>query len=112
MNEYFVLEKKKNFFKVRFLNNITVENSQKIKEALNKMLMLKNAKIIVDFSNVYFIDSNGLGIIISLIQKARTYNNKLIFININALIKDILDITKVNRLMNILDTYEEAKIML
>ncbi|WP_129409326.1 STAS domain-containing protein [Marinitoga lauensis] len=109
MNKYCSFEEEDNIKVLRFLTNITVENSGYIKERLEFFLSFENKEIIVDFSDVYFIDSNGLGVIISLIQRARKYNNKLIFINVNSLIKNILDITKVNRLMNILDTYEEAK---
>ncbi|WGS65285.1 STAS domain-containing protein [Marinitoga aeolica] len=109
MNRYCIFNEENNIKILRFLTNITVENSGYIKERLEKFLSFENKEIIIDFSDVYFIDSNGLGVIISLIQRARKYNNRLIFINVNSLIKNILDITKVNRLMNILDTYEEAK---
>ncbi|AEX86160.1 hypothetical protein XO10_08770 [Marinitoga sp. 1135] len=109
MKKYCDIEKFNNYYLLKFNDNLNIENGKFVKKQLEEILDIKDSNIIVDFSNVYYMDSNGLGIIITLIQKARHFNNKLIFININSMIKNILKITKVINLMLILDTIEEAK---
>ncbi len=57
----------------------------------------------IDLSNVRFINSTGIGVLVSLLTKFRNQGGELVLINPSAQIRKLLIITKLNAIFTIAD---------
>ncbi len=62
----------------------------------------------IDISDVRFINSSGIGVLITLLTKFRNVDGEVILINPSEQVKKLLIITKLNAIFTIVDTKEEA----
>lgn len=65
-------------------------------------------RCIIDISDVRFINSSGIGILITILTKLRNKEGELILINPSEQVKKLLIITKLNAIFNVLVNREEA----
>ena len=63
---------------------------------------------IIDLENVEWMNSSGLGILISTVTVLRNNNGSLRLINVSDKIKNLLKITKLNTVFTLHDNYEQA----
>lgn len=99
---------KNNQLIVSFLDcdRIDTTNLKIIKEQLLPVVSeINNSSIkeeqVLDFENINFIDSSGLSMIINLYKNLSEHDKTLKIINVNELITDIFDVTKLNTFVNI-----------
>jgi anti-sigma B factor antagonist len=62
----------------------------------------------IDISEVRFINSSGIGVLITLLTKFRNVEGEVVLINPSEQVKKLLIITKLNAIFTIVDTKEEA----
>jgi len=66
-------------------------------------------KIILDFTNVQFISSQAIGIVISMHKKlGELRNSRLLLCGINAKLLQLLQITRLDKLLTVKPTQKEA----
>ena len=83
--------------------------SRAIREEIDEILMTKSVKnIIFDFKNINFMDSSGIGVIIGRYKKISNEGGRVSVINISSRVKKIFDLSGLNKIIGIYDTYEEA----
>lgn len=80
------------------------ELKQKVLDALEK----GEKKIVVDFSNTGYIDSSGLGVLVSLAKKLREEGGELLLAGLNPDLRTLFELTKLDTLFNITDSADEA----
>ena len=71
--------------------------------------MSEGTNVLIDLSKMIHIDSSGLGVLVQVLQKAKASGGKVILAALQAGPKIVFDITKVNRVFEIVPTVEEAK---
>jgi anti-sigma B factor antagonist len=62
----------------------------------------------IDISEVRFINSSGIGVLITMLTKFRNIDGEVVLINPSEQVKKLLIITKLNAIFTIVDTREEA----
>ena len=60
-------------------------------------------KIVFDFSNISFMDSAGIGMVLGRYKLAKMLNGDLEIINVNKSMKKIFDMSGVSRIINIVE---------
>lgn len=63
--------------------------------------------ILVDFSNVTFMDSSGLGALVKALKILKTAEVELFLCSINEQIKMLFELTSMDEYFSILDNHEE-----
>ena len=63
---------------------------------------------IIDISEVRYINSSGIGVLITILTKFRNKGGEVYLINPSENVKKLLIITKLNGIFNISDTIEDA----
>lgn len=63
---------------------------------------------VMDLTELQHINSSGLGVLITLLTKARKVSGEVVLTNPSEFINNILIITKLNSVFNIFDSTEEA----
>ena len=66
-------------------------------------------KIIIDLSEMQYMNSTGLSILINIFTQARNKGGEVVITNIPEKINQLLVITKLNSIFNIEETVEDAK---
>ncbi len=62
----------------------------------------------IDISDVRFINSSGIGVLITLLTKFRNKGGDLVLVNPSEQVNKLLIITKLNAIFSIVNTREEA----
>jgi len=65
--------------------------------------------VLFDLSKMVHIDSSGLGVLVQVLQKAKSLNGKVILAALQPGPKIVFDITKVSRVFEIVPTLDDAK---
>jgi anti-sigma B factor antagonist len=87
-------------------------NGPGIIELLNNQINEGNIKAIIDISEVRYMNSSGIGVLITILTKLRNKGGEVVLLNPSEQVKKLLLITKLNNIFNIFDTKEEAEAFL
>ncbi|WP_024620850.1 anti-sigma F factor antagonist [Metaclostridioides mangenotii] len=83
--------------------------ASEIREELDSLLNANQVRnIVFDFEKINFMDSSGIGVIIGRYKKISNEGGKVSVININDRVKKIFDLSGLNKIISIYETYEEA----
>lgn len=85
------------------------ENGPEIIESVNDTLSNKIIKCVADISEVRYINSSGIGVLITILTKFRNKGGEVIIVNPSEHVKKLLVITKLNAIFSIVDTIDDAK---
>ncbi|OGF67459.1 MAG: hypothetical protein A2Y62_18085 [Candidatus Fischerbacteria bacterium RBG_13_37_8] len=76
--------------------------------SLKKELDKKAHCLMIDFSEVNYIDSNGIGELVGYLEKFKELGSQLILLQPQKRIRDLLQITRLNTIFPIFLSEEEA----
>lgn len=94
-------DKLKKSYVVLYLKGKLDSNAENIiKEETNKFLK-KKKNIIMDLSKISFINSSGLGILVSVLKKCKNENLKLYLVNLKPYVKELINSSQLNRIFDI-----------
>jgi len=79
------------------------EESNSFREKVKSLLAAGKKKIVLNLSNVSYIDSAGLGTLVATFHSARSQGATLKLANLGSKFKEVLQVTK---LMTFFDTYD------
>lgn len=83
------------------LSRFTLAVIEKVKHELKPILIQENTKMILDMKDINFIDSSGIGCIISLVKVAKNNGSALILCNLNKDVADIIDLLHLHMILDI-----------
>ena len=67
-----------------------------------------NAKILLDMTNVEFVDSAGLGTIVATLKHLRASGGDLTICSVHKTVRALFELVRMHRLVEIYDTRNEA----
>lgn len=88
--------------------NLEAVNSREFKNQLVESINQGHHAIVINLSKVEFIDSSGLGSLISILKLLTTQKGSLAFCEIQEPVKRIFTLTRLNQVFSIFPTEEEA----
>jgi anti-sigma B factor antagonist len=87
---------------------LIVGNRQELKQKVMEELERGARKFLIDFSSTGYIDSSGLGVLVSLSKKIREQGGELRLANLNEDLRTLFELTKLDTLFHIASNREEA----
>lgn len=87
---------------------LIVGNRQELKERMLEALDHGARKLLVDFTKTGYIDSSGLGVLVSLSKKIREQGGELRLAALNEDLRTLFELTKLDTLFQIADSREQA----
>lgn len=95
---------------LKFEGEIIFENSNQLKEeAKNKLSKKKKIKnLIVDLTQVPYLDSSGVGVLLSLFKFIHKKGGKIAISNPNDKIRRVFEVTKMTEIIPAYKNVEEA----
>ena len=94
---------------VRIKDKITFEHCPSLQNRLEPILEGNVRLVIVDFRDVPFIDSSGIGEILRLFKLLRDRNGELVLINPNQKLRDLFTMYRFEKFMKIRNEVEPGK---
>lgn len=104
-------------FTVKKANDVTifevegtliVGNRQELKQKVIEEIEGGAKKVLVDFAKTTYIDSSGLGVLVSLAKKIRESGGDLRLANLNDDLQTLFELTKLDTLFQISESRERA----
>jgi anti-sigma B factor antagonist len=87
---------------------LIVGNRQDLKQQVLEQLESGDRKFVIDFAKTGYIDSSGLGVLVSLSKKIREQGGELRLSNLNDDLRTLFELTKLDTLFRIADSKEQA----
>ena len=87
---------------------LIVGNRQELKQKVLNELENGARKFVIDFANTGYIDSSGLGVLVSLSKKIREQDGQLRLASLNEDLRTLFELTKLDTLFEITESREEA----
>jgi anti-sigma B factor antagonist len=87
---------------------LIVGNRHDLKSKVVEAMDQGESKFVIDFSETGYIDSSGLGVLVSLSKKIREAGGDLRLAGLNDDLRTLFELTKLDTLFTILDSAEEA----
>ena len=93
---------------VQVEGQLIVGNRQDLKQKVLDALEKGGRKFVIDFTRTGYIDSSGLGVLVSLSKKIRELGGDLRLAGLNEDLQTLFELTKLDTLFSITRTPEEA----
>lgn len=90
-------DNERNIWIVKPVGEVDIYTSPKLKEKLLKSLKEKETDLLIDGEKLDYIDSTGLGVLISILKKVKESENNIILINLKSNIRKLFDITGLDK---------------
>jgi anti-sigma B factor antagonist len=83
-------------------------NGPGLVEVLNEHISKGVNKCIIDISEVRYMNSSGIGVLITILTKLRNKEGEVVLLNPSEQVKKLLVITKLNNIFSTFESKEEA----
>ena len=95
---------------ISFVGRVNLEGEISIafKDRLKALVTDASARVIVDLGNVGFVDSQGLGALISCLKVMRQGEGSFVLTNLSEPVEAVLRITRLIRVFDVQPTVEDA----
>ena len=87
---------------------LVVSNRQDLKQRVLDEIDKGTTKVLVDFAHAWYIDSSGLGVLVSLAKRIRETGGDLRLANLNEDLQTLFELTKLDTLFQISETRDGA----
>jgi anti-sigma B factor antagonist len=87
---------------------IDLYNAPEIKDIINKLIEEQKYNVIINLEKVSYIDSSGIGALISSLSNLKKYQGGLKIINVYASVRKVFELTKLTSFFEIFDSEDDA----
>ncbi len=87
---------------------IDLYNAPKLKEVVKKNVETQKYNIIINLSKVSYIDSSGIGALISSLSNLKKYQGGLKLVKVMGSVKKVFELTKLTNFFEIFEEEESA----
>jgi anti-sigma B factor antagonist len=87
---------------------IDLHASPALRAKLQSLAGAKPPALLLDFTNVAYIDSSGLATLVEYVRAARAFGGKTLLFGLQPKVKMLFELVRLNELFTITDTRESA----
>jgi len=89
--------------------DIDLQHSPKLRTHLQTKIQAKTPALLVNFTEVSYIDSSGLATLVAYFQGSRPYSGKIALACMSPRVKSVFDLVRLSEVFPIFPTLDEAK---
>lgn len=86
---------------------LDIDASNNLRREIDNLLANSCKNILLNFADVSFMNSSGLGALVAILKNVRTQGGKLYLCSISDRVKIIFSLSKLDRVFQIFDSQEE-----
>lgn len=102
------IEKKNKVTILHLAGNLDADSVPTFKKEAYKIVQEGCATLVIDCHSLDFVDSMGLGAMISLLRRARTQQGDVKIAGLNQEVRSVFEITRLHRLFDIAPDWQTA----
>ncbi|MGQ9628749.1 MAG: STAS domain-containing protein [bacterium] len=102
------IEEKENVAVMRLGMEIAIREAMDLKEEVERAIERGFKYILLDFSNVEFMDSSGLGAVIGVKRRLKLKDGNFGIFGLNKRVEDLIKMVKLDRIIPIFESEEEG----
>src|SRR5512133_1488083 len=87
---------------------LDAHNSDDLKVEMNRLFESGTKNLVIDLKEVRFVDSSGLGALVSGFKNASTRQGSIKLCSLQAQVKSMFELTRLHRVFDIFQTIDEA----
>ena len=87
---------------------LDAHNSDELKVEMNRLFESGMKDLLVDLKEVRFIDSSGLGVLVSGFKNAATHQGSIKLCSLQTQVKSMFELTRLHRVFDVYQTIDEA----
>lgn len=106
--KYNFVEQENSFILTLIGKIMSEEDIRDVNDAVQKHLDIHHGNLIMDFSQLTYINSTGINFVMRTLTKTRIKNGDLILFGINGIVESLFKMTKLNEIYTIYSSQEEA----
>lgn len=92
----------------RVNGDIDINSSPDVKKSFDEAVRDKKDKIVINLSEVNYVDSSGLATLVEILKNIRPYGGKMKITNLSSKVKGLFEITKLDKLFDLTDEENDA----
>ncbi len=105
----YTFERKENHIELSFEGDVTLEHSFDFKDEIKEKIAKENCnQVIIDLEKVPFMDSSGLGMLISFFKDINEKQGIIVYYGVHDYLKKLLALVKLDQVFVIRDDKEAA----
>lgn len=89
-------------------DRLDANNSEELKLELRRLFESGIKDVVIDLKEVLFIDSSGLGVLVSGYKNASVQHGSLKLSNLQSQVKSMFELTRLHRVFDIFTTVDDA----
>ena len=93
---------------IHVVGDIDLSRSAGLQAACNAVVKKKPSRVIVDFSEVPYMDSSGVASMVKRLSRTKKTNAPLLLAAMNTRVRAVLQITRLDRVFTLKETVEDA----
>lgn len=90
------------------LKRFTLAVTEQVKAELKPILSKEGSKLVFNLKHIEFIDSSGIGCVISLVKTAKSYHSQIKICNLSASVMEVIDLLHLQMILDISSDEESA----
>ncbi len=103
------VEKRENFTLVKLTGEIDVSVAPKLRSLLKELIEGGQENLVIDLTEVPFIDSSGLGILVIAFKLAKAKNGAIKFVGARPEVMKVIRLTRLDRHFQLYESLEQAE---
>jgi anti-sigma B factor antagonist len=97
-----------NYIVLQLEGRMDLNSSSQLKERVKDYLRDGSTNLILDVSGVSFINSSGLGTLVSILKDVRMVKGRMVLSNLAQYVQEVFEITQLSHIFDIYATEKEA----
>jgi anti-sigma B factor antagonist len=93
---------------ISLTGELDMHRAPAMREAMSSAITSRPPQLVVDFSDVNYIDSTGLGTLVFVLRKVKEYRGQMTLVAMSPMVKNVFEVTKLLSVFEIHNSVEEA----
>ncbi len=94
---------------VTLAGEVDLRTSPQLRNTLHELLENRPPRIIIDLSDVSYVDSSGVGTIVELKRRAMRSGSDVILVGLQTRVRSVFEITRLDKFFTIAKDIDEAR---
>lgn len=94
-------DKQKNLWNIAVQGEIDIYNSSRVKDYMSNLIQEHPCDIYLNCTNLEYIDSTGLGALVSILKKVKQYNGNIHMTGVKSNVAKVFKITNLDKVFMI-----------
>lgn len=86
---------------IKLSGEIDLQHSPKLRQVLQAKVSLRTPALLLDFTEVKYIDSSGLATLVEYYKNSRPYSGKLALAGLSARVRSVFDLVRLSDIFGI-----------